>query len=124
MAKHLYETNLQVLEGQYREKLEAKDEQISIYRQHNASLERIVDTLASRPIDIKITQDIVGDRHQNISVRRINATGAGAFGLGDIYGTLANTINELPYSSNLDELGIKELLDKLKRAIDELDLFI
>jgi len=47
---------------------------------------------------------------------QVNASGAGAFGLGDIYGTVANTINELPSSSNPNEPGLKELLTELKKA--------
>ena len=61
-------------------------------------------------------------RTQNISGGTINASGAGAFSLGDIYGTVANTINQLPSSSNPHEPGIKELLNQLHEAIDEPDL--
>ena len=61
-------------------------------------------------------------RHQNISGGTINASGAGAFGLGDIYGTVANTINELPSSSNPKEPGIKELLTQLKESLDDPNL--
>ncbi len=61
-------------------------------------------------------------RTQNISGGTINASGAGAFSLGDIYGTVANTINQLPSSSNPHEPGIKELLTKLHEAIDETNL--
>ena len=49
-VKQSYETKLQVLEAQYRVQLEAKDDQIAIYRQHNTSLENIVGALAGRPI--------------------------------------------------------------------------
>ena len=66
--------------------------------------------------DKNVTTD--QSRTQNISGGKINATGAGAFNLGDIYGTVANTINQLPSSANPDEPGIKELLTQLQAAID------
>ncbi len=59
---------------------------------------------------------------QNISSSKINASGAAAFSLGDISGTVANTINQLPSSSNPDEPGIKELLNQLQEAIGDPDL--
>ena len=49
-----YRRILKAREEIYRRELKAKEEQITIYRQHNTSLERIVDKLASRPIDIDI----------------------------------------------------------------------
>ena len=53
--------------------------------------------------------------------RNIKITGGtintGAFNLGDISGTVANTINQLPASSDPDKPGIKELLTQLAKAI-------
>ncbi len=62
-------------------------------------------------------------RNLNISGNaQVNASGAGAFSLGDIYGTVANTINELPSSSNPNEPGIKDLLTQLYETINAPDL--
>ena len=57
------------------------------------------------------------DQSRNIKISggTINASGAGAFSLGDISGTVANTINQLPTIS--DKPGIKELLSDLENAI-------
>jgi hypothetical protein len=57
-------------------------------------------------------------RNVNISGGTVNASGAGALSLGDISGTVANTINQLPSTSKPDEPGIKELLEQLKTAIE------
>ncbi|MEH2010852.1 pentapeptide repeat-containing protein [Nostoc sp.] len=59
-------------------------------------------------------------RTQNINNQGgiINNSGAGAFNLGDISGTVANTINQLPDSSETDQPSIKELLTQLKEAIE------
>ncbi len=61
------------------------------------------------------------DRSRKIEVSdgTVNASGSGAFSLGDINGTVANTINQLPSSSNPNEPGIKELLTQLQQAIDD-----
>ena len=48
--KELYEAKLSFLDTKYRTDLCAKEEQIIIYRQHNASLERIIHALADQPI--------------------------------------------------------------------------
>ena len=47
-----YEAELKALEEKYQAKLEAKEEQIVIYRQQSASMERIISQMASRPINI------------------------------------------------------------------------
>ena len=53
----------------------------------------------------------------------VHASGAGALSLGDISGTVANTINQLSDSAKPDEPGIKELLTELQTAIEaETDL--
>lgn len=45
-----YENQLQLMEVRYRAELNTKDEQIALFRQHNADLKNIIDILASRPI--------------------------------------------------------------------------
>jgi uncharacterized protein YjbI with pentapeptide repeats len=57
-------------------------------------------------------------RNINISGGTVNNSGAGAMSLGDISGTVANTINQLPASTEPDKPGIKELLEELKAAIE------
>jgi hypothetical protein len=49
--------------------------------------------------------------------RDFNASGQ-ALNLGEISGTVTNTINELPSGSEPDKPGIKELLTQLKTAIE------
>jgi len=49
----------------------------------------------------------------------INNSGAGAFNLGEISGTVANAINELPPSSNPNEPGLRDLLLDLKATIED-----
>ena len=49
-ARQSYETKLQIIEAQYRRQLEAKDDQIAIYRQHNVDLLDIIKLKASQPL--------------------------------------------------------------------------
>jgi len=52
-AKELYERDRQILEAQYRERLNAKDDQIAIYKQQSSSMEEIAKLLAIRPIQLE-----------------------------------------------------------------------
>ena len=45
--------------------------------------------------------------------------GPGAINFGEISGTVADTINQLPDPSQSDEPGVKELLTQLKTAIED-----
>ncbi|MDJ0676240.1 MAG: COR domain-containing protein [Calothrix sp. MO_167.B42] len=70
----------------------------------------------------KLTSEIKNmnsDQSRKVVIGR-DATniGPGAFNLGEISGTVANTINQLPASPELDKPGIKELLEQLKAAIE------
>ena len=71
--------------------------------------------------EIKMSNDY--SRTQNISGGTINNSGAGAFSLGDISGTVANTINQLPnFENEPDKKELKELLDQLQTAVKEAEL--
>ena len=62
-------------------------------------------------------------RTQHIKSKAINTEGAAAFGLGDISGTVANTINQLPtFDNEPHKQELKELLTQLQTAVNETDL--
>ncbi len=67
--KQSYENNLKELEAEYRVKLQAKDEQIAIYRQHNTDLLNIIKLKASQPIqniiDITAESKSMSDTHKS-----------------------------------------------------------
>lgn len=77
-----------------------------------------------RMIEVAINQDkfyienVHNSRKIEISGGTVNATGSGAFSLGNINGAVANAINQLPNSPKPDELGIKELLTQLQETIE------
>ena len=47
----------------------------------------------------------------------MNVSGAGSFNLGEIQGTVANTIEQLSSSGDAEQIKIQELLTKLQEAI-------
>ncbi len=123
MSAEYFETynQLKALKAESTKLLAEKDNRIQ-------QLETMVITAIKSP-KFKIEGDFMEgnkinqSRNLNISDNaQINASGAGAFSLGDIYGKVANTINELPSSSNPHEPGIKELLTQLYQAINAPDL--
>ncbi|MDJ0596962.1 MAG: pentapeptide repeat-containing protein [Pleurocapsa sp. MO_226.B13] len=63
-AKQSYETQLQVLEAQYRAELQAKDTEINIYKQQSANMMEIVKLQASRPINVE-AKAVSGERNIN-----------------------------------------------------------
>lgn len=62
------------------------------------------------------SDNIDQSRKAEISGGRVNATGAGAFGLGDTSGTAANTINQLSEDRSIDKLE-KAIEDKYKEKL-------
>jgi uncharacterized protein YjbI with pentapeptide repeats len=124
-----YELALKAVEETYKAKLNAKDEQIEIYRQKSSEMKEIVSLLASRPInvDVKATADSKSmnestDQSRNITNQSGNVIGNILGDSGTISGTVAETINQLPASSEPEKSGIKELLSQLQAAINDQNL--
>lgn len=60
--KESYETNVKFLEAQYRKELQAKDDEITFYRQQNTNILEIVKLQATRPINV---EKIMSDTYNN-----------------------------------------------------------
>ena len=123
-----YQIALQAVEEKYKALLTAKDDQIKEHRQKYTDMKEITSLLASKSINVKIENKLENknmtksnDSSRKIEVgsvgRDFNASGQ-ALNLGDISGTVTNTINELPASTEADKPGIKELLINLQAAIE------
>ncbi|MCC5642571.1 pentapeptide repeat-containing protein [Nostoc sp. CHAB 5824] len=123
-----YQFALQAVEEKYKAQLQAKDNEIVIYRQQSGEMAEIVKLLANKPINVQVDNKVENknmtnsnDASRKIEIgsvgRDFNASGQ-ALNLGDISGTVTNTINELPASPEPDKLGIKELLTQLQAAIE------
>ncbi|MEG4252009.1 pentapeptide repeat-containing protein [Microcoleus sp. Pol10D4] len=127
------------------EQLKAKDEIIALQKHHNEVFENLVKAgytknlnlnefvklLTPPPVNVKFINEVKSiseskamsdqiDQSRKIEITggTVNASGAGALSLGDISGTVANTINQLSDSAKPDEPGIKELLTQLQTAIE------
>ena len=108
--KQKYSRVLKAREEYYRRELQAKDSQIEIYRQHNTSLERIIDTLANKPININ-----------NMPNNGDNFIQSGQFGIGQMSGgeikdqaKIAGVINEGQQNNlNMIKVEIEQILKPL-----------
>ncbi|MBE9220264.1 pentapeptide repeat-containing protein [Dolichospermum flos-aquae] len=117
----------------YKELLQAKDERIEDHKQQIKDIKQFYSELVNisksladqqTSIENKIIQEINNvnnDSSRKIEIgnigRDFNASGQ-ALNLGEISGTVINTINELATAPEPDKPGIKELLTQLKTAIE------
>ncbi|MBD2596678.1 pentapeptide repeat-containing protein [Nostoc spongiaeforme FACHB-130] len=110
-----YQLALQAVEEKYKAQLQAKDEQIVIYRQQSADMKEIVSLLANKPINVQVDNKVENKNmpNGNDSSRKFENSGtlnnSGQINLGEISGTVTNTINQLTPSPEQDKPGIKEL---------------
>lgn len=144
-----YELKIKNIEDKYNLVIESKDEQIEIYKDQIKFLREVIKKNAdktvkiineninnsssqSRPVNIgngnyneQINSDYIQgnktDQSRNINITggNVSVNGAGVFNLGDISGKVTNSIKQLPASSDLDNPGIKELVNQLKKAIEK-----
>ncbi|OCQ96824.1 hypothetical protein BCD64_14555 [Nostoc sp. MBR 210] len=122
-----YQLALQAVEEKYKAQLQAKDEQIVIYRQQSADMKEIIGLLANKPINVQVDNTVENknmangnDLSRKVEIGSIGGdfNNSGTINLGEISGTVTNTINQLPPSSEPDKPGIKELLEELKAVIE------
>ena len=94
-----YQVALKEAEARYKAQLDARDEQITDYRQQNANMHEVVKLLASRPVTVDL-----------------NASGS-TINLGEISGQVSNQINQLPDTAP-DQPNLKDLLTQLQAAVE------
>ncbi|MFN7853898.1 MAG: pentapeptide repeat-containing protein, partial [Dolichospermum sp.] len=121
-----YQLALAAVEEKYKAVLQAKDEEIIFHRQQSGKIPEMIMALANKPINVQVDNKVENKNMTNDSSRKVeigsvgrdfNASGQ-ALNLGEISGTVTNTINELPSAPEPDKPGIKELLTQLKTAIE------
>ncbi|HYW20728.1 MAG TPA: pentapeptide repeat-containing protein [Nodularia sp. (in: cyanobacteria)] len=119
-----YQLALQAVEEKYKAQLQAKDNEIVIYRQQSADMKEIVSLLANKQINVKVDNKLENKNMTNSNdySRKFENSGtfnnSGQINLGEISGTVTNTINELPSSPEPDKPEVKELLAQLQAAIE------
>ena len=125
---HYYQLGLQAAEEKYKALLNMQKEDIDFLRKQNAKIPEMIMSLANQSMNVKVDNKIENKpmTNSNDASRKINIGSVGgdfnasgqALNLGEISGTVTNTINELPSSPEPDELGVKELLAQLQAAIE------
>ncbi|MBD2607854.1 pentapeptide repeat-containing protein [Scytonema hofmannii FACHB-248] len=123
-----YQIALQAVEEKYKAVLQAKDDEILFHRQQSAKIPEMIISLANKPINVQVENKLENQNmtNSNDASRKINIGSVGgdfnasgqALNLGEISGTVTNTINELPKSDEPEKPGIKELLTQLQTAIE------
>jgi hypothetical protein len=106
-----------------RQEIAVKDSKIQDYREQIVYLRKLNMTFAERVIynnvEVNTTSEsksMTDSSSKNINVGR-DVTGS-ILNIGEISGTVTNTINQLPASPESDKPGIKELLTELQTAIE------
>jgi uncharacterized protein YjbI with pentapeptide repeats len=118
-----YDLSLKALEAKYQAELKAKEGEIALYREQSVNMWGVINSLANRPINVQAIAKAMNDstdQSQSFSVGgdfNINATHS-VVTLGDLSGTVTNTINQLPASPDPAHPGIKELLAELQAEIE------
>ncbi|MDP5337267.1 MAG: pentapeptide repeat-containing protein [Nodularia sp. (in: cyanobacteria)] len=120
-----YQLALQAVEEKYEAQLNMRKEEIDFLRQQNAKiLDSIIVALANQSINVQIDNKLESKNMTNSNdySRKFENSGtlnnSGQINLGEISGTVTNTINELPSSPEPDKPGVKELLAQLQAAIE------
>lgn len=122
-----YESSALAIEQKYQKELQGKDEQISIHRNHYSTLEGIIHKLADRParlepatIEVKAIAggQFMNDQSQNINIGRDMNLSGSTLNLGEISGSVTNTINQLQTTENPETIQLANLLKQLQAAIE------
>ena len=117
---HQYELALKALEARYQAELQAKEGEISRYREDSANMWEVIKLQAKKPIHVQAIAEAKTMNNSNDSSQSVNiggnATGS-TINLGTISGNITNTINQLP-DSDPDQPNLKQLLMQLKDAIE------
>ena len=98
---------------------------VIIWQNQKLEEERLYNPRSSQQVNFYINQgeDFRDQRPiQNIKAETINVQGAAAFGLGDISGKVANTINQLPDFDNPNKNNLKQILIELHNTVLKEDL--
>ncbi|HEY9662766.1 MAG TPA: pentapeptide repeat-containing protein [Allocoleopsis sp.] len=118
-----YELAREALEAKYRAELQAKESEITVYREQSVNMWGVINSLANRPINVQAIAEAKAmndstDQSRNINVGGdLNLTGS-TLNLGEISGTITNTINQLPDRTDPNQPNLKALLTELQGAIE------
>jgi uncharacterized protein YjbI with pentapeptide repeats len=122
-----YEVALKALEAKYQAELQAKENEIALHREKYSDLKEISKLMAQQPININTTSESKSMNDSTDSSRKIeigniggdfNASGS-ALNLGDISGTVTNTLQQLQTANHPNAPQLADLLQQLQLAIND-----
>ena len=134
LIRQKYEKHIKYLKAKHKSEVQAKDKEIEFNRQqildqrqqileHIKLAKMLAKQLKKQRSDVIITNEVNSTSESkamnptnsnNITARDINQSTLNS----DISGTVTNSINQLPASTESDNPGIKELLTELQAAIE------
>lgn len=110
------------MEAKYHAELQAKDREITLYREKSGEMKSIIDLLAQRPITVNATAESKimqnsPDNSQNLNNVNITANNS-VVNLDEISGNVTNTIQHLANSSQPDAIELSDRLQQHQTAIE------
>ena len=115
-----YQLALEAVEAKYKAQLEAKDNEIAIYRETSADMKEIIKLQATRPINVEAkAMNQSTDSSKNINTGRdLNITDS-VVNLADTITDVSNEINQLPDAKDNPLSGLKIQLQEIQTAIEQ-----
>ena len=126
LIRQKYEKHIKYLKAKHKTEVQAKDKEIEFYRHQILQQMELAKMLANQLRQERVNNVIINELNStseskamnptnsnNITARDINQSTLNS----DISGTVTNTINQLPASTQSDKPGIQELLTELQAAI-------
>jgi len=127
LIRQKYEKHIKYLKAQHKSEVQAKDKEIEFYRHQILEQMKLAKMLANQLAKERVNVIIINEvnstseskamnptNSNNITARDINQSTLNS----DISGTVTNSINQLPASTQSDKPEIKELLTQLQAAIE------
>lgn len=116
-----YDTAVKALEAKYHAELQAKDDQIVIYRQQSADMLEITRLMANRPINVQAIAEAKTMNNSNDSSQTVNIGGSvtgSTVNLGSISNSVTNSIAQLQQSTQPEAAQLAAWLKELQGAIE------
>jgi len=118
-AKILYENKLRVLESQYRAELEAKDSEITIYRQQSTDLLEIIKLQATRPINVEAKAMAASQSDSNTFNNDLREARVGNFA-NQVQDNARQQANQYNYASP-EKQSLAEAAAEIQRLLKQLE---
>jgi uncharacterized protein YjbI with pentapeptide repeats len=122
-----YDDALKALEAKYQAELQAKENEIALHREKYSDLKEISMLMAQQPINVKATSKSTAMNDSPDSSRKIEIGKIGrdfnprdsVLNLGDISGTVTNTLQQLQTANHPNAPQLADLLQQLQTAIND-----